>query len=339
MDFSYWGSICLAVFITLWLTDRRRFLNGYFLIAGLLCFVVAVWQWLEITQAPWMQALLLVVSLALTGIIPVALALFALACVLYSHRLIRHAGSNPGYVLLEMVGFIIWGMLLLTLLNSLLFHSQFIWLILGLLFIWIGYFMIGFLSYGLASLLDELPILYSVDFIVILGAGLLADGTVSKILQRRLDKGIAIYQQQLKRGAHPQFVVSGGQGADEIMPESQAMRNYLEKKGIASTQIIQESTSTSTYENLRFSEIIMTKIKIFHRAIFVTNSFHVFRAGVIAKKLNTTMSGVSASTSMNYLPFAAFREYLALFMMFKWINAIILGGITVVYLIYGLFIY
>ncbi len=339
MDFSYWGSICLAVFITLWLTDRRRFLNGYFLIAGLICFVIAVWQWLEVTQAPWMQAMMLITSLVLTGIIPIALAFFALACVLYSRRLIRYSGSQLGYVMLETIGFVIWGMLIVTLLNSLFFRSHLIWMILGILFLWIGYLMVGFLSYALSSLLDELPILYSVDFIVILGAGLLADGSVSRILQRRLDKGIAIYKQQRKRGAHPKFVVSGGQGSDEIMAESRAMGNYLIENGIAKSQIIQENASTSTYENLYNSEILMTKEKVFHRAIFVTNSFHVFRAGVIAKRLHTTMSGISASTSIHYLPFAAFREYLALFMMFKWTNAMILATLTISYLIYWLFVY
>ncbi|GEL15321.1 YdcF family protein [Pediococcus cellicola] len=339
MDFNYWGSICLAIFMTLWITDRRRFLNGYFLMAGLICFVIAVWQWLEGMQVPWVQALLLVLTLAFTGLIPVALFLFALACILYSRRLIHEMGRQKGYVLLALVGFLIWGMLLVTLLNVLFVHNRFLWFCLGIGYLGIAYFTVGFLAYLVASLLDELPVAYSVDFIVILGAGLLPNGKVSKILKQRLDKGISQYQKQLKRGAHPQFVVSGGQGPDEIMPESQAMANYLMTQGILADQIIQENKSTSTYENLRNSQILMTKNKIFHRAIFVTNSFHVFRAGIIAKRLHTTMTGVSAPTSIYYLPFAIFREYLALIVMFKWVHLAVLILCMIGYLISWLFIY
>lgn len=334
MNFSYWGSICLAVFVTLWLTDRRRFLNGYFFTASVICFFFAGWQWLEATQAPWMQVLLMISSLAFTIIIPIALALFALACIIYSRRLIQEVGVHPGYRLLEMVGFIILAMFFLTLLNLFMFHSSLLWVLLGIFYLWTAYFMIGFISYAVASVLDELPVRYAVDFIVILGAGLLPDGTVSKILQKRLDKGIAIYRKQLKRGGHPQFVVSGGQGTDEIISESQAMRAYLIEAGISNSKIIQEDRSTSTYENLRFSQILMTKEKVFHRAVFVTNSFHVFRAGLIAKQLNSTMTGISAPTTMHYLPFAAFREYLALIVMFKWINVLALIMTTLCYLTY-----
>ena len=74
--------------------------------------------------------------------------------------------------------------------------------------LWIGYLMVGFLHMRCLLCWTNCLFWYSVDFIVILGAGLLADGSVSRILQRRLDKGIAIYKQQRKRGAHPQFVVS-----------------------------------------------------------------------------------------------------------------------------------
>ncbi|AMV67377.1 Integral membrane protein [Pediococcus damnosus] len=339
MNFSYWGSICLAVFVTLWLTDRRRFLNGYFFTASAVCFFIAGWQWLEVTQAPWMQALLVMIKLTFTIITPIALILFALACIIYSRRLVRETGAHLEYRLPEIVGFIILGILVFTLLNLFVFHNSAIWILLGLFYVWMAYFMIGFISYAVASLLDELPVHYSVDFIVILGAGLLPDGTVSKILKKRLDKGISTYRKQRKRGIHPQFVVSGGQGTDEIKPESQAMSNYLIEKGISSTQIIQENKSKSTYENMRNSQVLMVEKKPFYRAIFVTSSFHVFRAGLIAKQLNSTMTGISAPTSMHYLPFAAFREYLALIVMFKGANLVALIVTTVGYLIYCLIIH
>lgn len=56
---------------------------------------------------------------------------------------------------------------------------------------------------------------------VVLGAGLSGD-KVTPLLASRIEKGIAICQK------HPgsKFIMSGGQGPDELIAEGQAMANY-----------------------------------------------------------------------------------------------------------------
>ncbi len=80
--------------------------------------------------------------------------------------------------------------------------------------------------------------------IIVLGCGI--DGErVSPKLARRLDKAIEYFNE------HPDkpVIVSGGQGAQEDIPESTAMKRYLVSKGVPDGMIIEESKSTSTFEN------------------------------------------------------------------------------------------
>ncbi|WEV41376.1 YdcF family protein [Bifidobacterium sp. ESL0682] len=54
------------------------------------------------------------------------------------------------------------------------------------------------------------------------------------------------------------FVVSGGQGADEQISEAEAMKRYLiEERGVPASSILKEDQSTTTFENLRNSKVIM----------------------------------------------------------------------------------
>lgn len=110
---------------------------------------------------------------------------------------------------------------------------------------------------------------------IVLGAGLAGDRPNS-VLAKRLDK-CAEYAMK-----HPDMIIitSGGQGADEIVPEALAMKNYLVEKGVSRERIFMEDKSTTTEENLRFSLEIM-KNKGFDEStgvVVVTNDFHCFRS-------------------------------------------------------------
>jgi hypothetical protein len=91
------------------------------------------------------------------------------------------------------------------------------------------------------------------DFILVLGCGIFPDGSLTQTLQNRLDAALEYYNQ------HPDavFVVSGGQGPKEPVPEATAMKNYLMSKGIPEEKILTESKSTSTNENMKFSKQII----------------------------------------------------------------------------------
>lgn len=127
----------------------------------------------------------------------------------------------------------------------------------------------------------------------------------SLMLSRRLN---AAYDYLV---AHPNVpvVVSGGQGSNEEISEAQCMADYLVAKGIASDRILLEEQSTSTAENLRFSETILAEQKIAGEYMLVTDAFHQYRAQYLAKEEGMTCYAVSAHTSWYLLPTYWVREW------------------------------
>ncbi|MGL5089245.1 MAG: YdcF family protein, partial [Cetobacterium sp.] len=76
---------------------------------------------------------------------------------------------------------------------------------------------------------------------MILGAGLRRDQP-KKVLKYRLDKAVEYY----KKYPNTIFIVSGGQGKDEIVSESKAMKKYLIKNSVLNKNIIEENKSKTT---------------------------------------------------------------------------------------------
>lgn len=143
-----------------------------------------------------------------------------------------------------------------------------------------------------------------VDYIIILGAGL--DGAeVSTRLKKRLDQAY----HYLKNNDAP-IIVSGGQGPDELVTEAYAMSVYLVKKGIDKERLILEDQSTSTQENLLFSSKYIPNDK--KDIIIVTSDYHMFRAKMLAKRLNFNVQGISAKSLRKKLPKQFLREIFAI---------------------------
>jgi len=98
-----------------------------------------------------------------------------------------------------------------------------------------------------------------------------------RALDYRLNMTVTLYE----RGFAPYIIVSGAQGEDEPMTEATYMANYLIERGIPEAKILLEERSFSTYENMRFSKIIMDE-QGFNEAIIVSNDYHCYRCGKMA---------------------------------------------------------
>lgn len=145
------------------------------------------------------------------------------------------------------------------------------------------------------------------DVVIVLGAGLKGEN-VSKTLQYRLDKAISYYG----KNKDAVIVVSGGQGFDEVIPEAQAMQNYLLKNGIPIDSIIMESKSTSTYENFVFSkEILDNYFDRDYTSCFITNDFHIYRATNLNRKASLNSNHYYAKTPITAIPVCYTRETIA----------------------------
>lgn len=141
--------------------------------------------------------------------------------------------------------------------------------------------------------------------VIVLGAGLHHGDRLSLVLQSRLDRALLLLRQ------HPQLqvIVSGGQGANETVSEAAAMRRYLQQHGIRAARIIEENRSTTTRENLRFSQRLLPHPH--SRVLVLSSDFHIYRAQRIARRLGLNSSAIAADTPWWVLVNYAMREYFA----------------------------
>ena len=149
--------------------------------------------------------------------------------------------------------------------------------------------------------------------IIVLGCGI--DGErVSPKLARRLDKAIEYFNE------HPDkpVIVSGGQGVHDDIPESTAMKRYLVSKGVPDGMIIEESNSTSTFENFEFSKDIADTLPGGDRIVFVTSRFHIYRASRYAAGAGFEAHHIGARVPLYELPSNYLREMLAVVKFFNW---------------------
>lgn len=183
------------------------------------------------------------------------------------------------------------------------------------------YFFFTFLTMLTSSFLfNVIKPKFDKDYLIVLGAGLLNGEQVTPLLAGRIDAGIAFIHQQLsKTGKRAILVMSGGQGSDEKIPEALAMRNYALSKGVADTDILLEDKSSTTLENLRFSKKILDDRSkgVSYQSAFVSNDYHIFRAGVFARLVGLNSDGIGSRTARFFLPNAFIREYIAMILMYK----------------------
>lgn len=129
---------------------------------------------------------------------------------------------------------------------------------------------------------------------IILGCKL-EDWGPSWMLQDRLDKALDYLRD------HPDVtvVVSGGQGDNEPDTEAQGMADYLAEHGVSRENIILETMSHNTWQNLSYSAEHLEEAgyDIKDGAIIVSNGFHLTRAKMLAGRVGFENVSVLAAPS------------------------------------------
>ncbi len=170
------------------------------------------------------------------------------------------------------------------------------------------------------------------DFVIILGCAIRKDGTPTPLLRDRIDRAVAFRNEQLaKTGKDLIFVTSGGQGSDEVISESAAMKRYLLSKGIPESRILEENQSTNTFENMRFSKAVIDSINPHANIAFATTNYHVFRSGLYARRVKMRAVGMGAKAKWYFWPNALVREFVGLLTEHRGKQALIVGGLIVFY--------
>ncbi|MGL4773629.1 MAG: SanA/YdcF family protein [Clostridium sp.] len=168
-------------------------------------------------------------------------------------------------------------------------------------------------SFGEDNIINNIEEIPS-DFknIIVLGAGIKDDGTVSDILKDRLETTINI----MGNSGCENILVSGDHGK-EGYNEVKAMKKELLKEGIKEEDIFMDHAGFSTYETMyRAKEVFKVD-----KAIIVTNKYHLPRALYIANSLGIEVYGIPSDLREYYnINSYQKREALAQFKDFIYVN-------------------
>jgi Uncharacterized conserved protein len=155
---------------------------------------------------------------------------------------------------------------------------------------------------------------FNKEYAIVLGSGLINGDKVSPLLGSRIIAAVNFKNQQFKNSKKTmKLIMSGGQGRDELLPESEAMKAYAIAQGVSESDILVENNSKNTYQNMLFSKRIVEEMGFdLQKGIFATNDYHVFRAAGFSRLVGLNIDGIGAHTSKYFLPNALIREYIAI---------------------------
>lgn len=236
--------------------------------------------------------------------------------------------------------------------------SAFIWLLLGGLLgaaaagvkyyqkyperveLWIPVSLVTLCASGLVILLVVQILIFGripstaesgLDYVIVLGAGVKPSG-ISKTLKLRLDKAA----EYAAENPDTILVLSGAQGEGEPMAEANAMQEYLLEQGVLEEQMLLESNSSSTLENIVYSRILIEQDREAKKAQWqkkrpelafpamqvadkplrigiITSNFHLYRAKMIARKQGLTdVRGIAAESDRVLFVHFCLRDSMAI---------------------------
>lgn len=134
------------------------------------------------------------------------------------------------------------------------------------------------------------------DVIIVLGAAAY-DAKPSPVLEERLRHGIDLY----RRGLAPKLLFTGGFGTGARFAESQVAQRYALRLGVPARDILIETVSRTTQQNMQQAAIVM-RAQDLHTAILVSDPLHMARAMRLARQ-----SGITARVSAT--PTSRFRTW------------------------------
>ena len=151
----------------------------------------------------------------------------------------------------------------------------------------------------------HLPERVESDVIIVLGAQVKEDGTPSVALERRLTAALETYRENRQT-----IIVCGAQGGNEPRAEGDVMRDWLLARGVPETDIVAETQSFNTRENLRYARAIMQEQGL-TQALVVTSDYHVARALMLCRQEGVAATGKGSPSKPEYFIKNHFREGLS----------------------------
>lgn len=325
--FSYW----------IFFRPTSLWTGFFFTVLGGGLYLTLIFQIEKISQqaAIWlaMPAIILMMLVGVMGLFTGVIALF-----INQRIMLKREGFSLGNLLplIVAIGLALFQVMLIVF--AIYINNPWLNLLSFLVMMMFGYTISLFFFYLITTILyNHFPLLGKVDYIVVLGAGLIDGERVTPLLASRIDAGVKLFnKQKSKKGHEPTLILSGGQGPDEKISEAQAMMNYIEEQGYELGNVYLEEKSTNTQENLQFTEkLIYQKDNIKNltkkNIVIASNNYHVLRAGKLAARSGIFTRAVGSKTKAYYLPAAFIREYIGYLALTKkrhiWFFSVVIVGV------------
>ena len=162
---------------------------------------------------------------------------------------------------------------------------------LGVLLLFLAVLTVFYLQVDARSRVDAAR---PADVIIVLGSAVWPGERPSPSLNARIQHGIDLY----RGGFAPALILSGGLGRYPPT-EAEMMRRVAAGAGVPPEALVLEDTSHSTEENLANAKALMDA-RGWHRAVIVSDPFHLLRAEMLARDLGIEAYGSGASNSPTY---------------------------------------
>ena len=140
------------------------------------------------------------------------------------------------------------------------------------------------LAYGQIYAVEQTP--PHADVILVLGAGVRADGSPSDMLYDRIMQGVALY----RAGCAPVMIMSGDSEHPERYDEVGVMKQYAIAAGVPAEAIITDPMGLSTTESIRN----LAAIGDYQTILIVSQEYHLYRAVFLAETCGFEAVGSSA---------------------------------------------
>ena len=161
--------------------------------------------------------------------------------------------------------------------------------------------LIGFVYYRET----HLPERQESDVIIVLGAQVKEDGTPSEALRRRMIAALEVHQEKRQT-----IIVCGAQGSNEPRAEGDVMRDWLIAQGVREEDVVAETASFNTRQNLEYAKAIMEHRGL-SRALIVTSDYHVARALRLCAQTGIEATGKGSPSKPEYFIKNHLREGLS----------------------------
>ena len=118
---------------------------------------------------------------------------------------------------------------------------------------------------------------------IVLGAGILSDGTPTPMLADRVSAAAELYKQ-----GRVQKLLMSGDNSSEDYDEVTAMQDYAMELGVSPEDITLDHAGFSTYESCYRASYVFG----IQQAVLVTQKFHLSRAVYLCNHLNVNATGL-----------------------------------------------